>query len=103
MKAKSTNHVLDIDQIDKAADRLKSITHPMRIAIIELLIEKEKLSVTEIYRKLKILQAAASIHLKILKEKGVLTSRRDGRKIIYAVNTKNLTVIIDCINRCNAD
>ncbi len=103
MKKTASTSGLDIEQIEKVESRLKSIAHPMRISIIELLHQKEKLSVTEIYKHFKIEQAAASNHLKILKENGVLQSRRDGQKIIYSVNTKSLTGIIDCINRCNAE
>ncbi len=94
---------LDITKLEMAANRLRAMAHPMRIAIIELLQQKEKLSVTEIYKKLKIEQASASHHLNILKSKGVLASRRDGKKIFYSLRSKTLTQIIDCINKCNTD
>jgi len=79
---------------------LRAIAHPMRIAIIDLLNETQ-LSVTEIYNRLNIEQAAASHHLNILKSKGVLNSKRDGKKIYYSLKNQTLTEIIDCINRCN--
>ncbi len=94
------SNVLDIEVLEKTGSRLYSLTHPMRIAIIELLLAKEKLSVTEIYKHLKIEQSPCSIHLKILKETGVLTSRRDGKKIMYSVNQKNLKKIIECVESC---
>lgn len=94
---------LDITKLEMAANRLRAMAHPMRIAIIELLQQKEKLSVTEIYKKLKIEQASASHHLNILKGKGVLASRRDGKKIYYSLRNKTLVQIIDCINKCNTD
>jgi len=94
---------LDITKLELAANRLRAMAHPMRIAIIELLQQKEKLSVTEIYKKLKIEQASASHHLNILKGKGVLASRRDGKKIYYSLRNKTLVQIIDCINKCNND
>ncbi len=94
---------LDVVKLEMAANRLRALAHPMRIAVIELLQEKEKLSVTEIYKKLKIEQAAASHHLNILKGKGILASKRDGKKIYYSLRSKSLTQIIDCINRCNTE
>jgi DNA-binding transcriptional ArsR family regulator len=94
---------LDVVKLEMAANRLRALAHPMRIAVIELLQEKEKLSVTEIYKKLKIEQAAASHHLNILKGKGILASRRDGKKIYYSLRSKSLSQIIDCINRCNTE
>lgn len=91
---------LDIDKLETAASKLRAIAHPMRIAIIDLLHVKE-LSVTEIYEKLNIEQASASHHLNILKSKGVLSSKRAGKKIYYSLKNQTLTEIIDCINRCN--
>ena len=92
--------LLDIDKLELAASKLRAIAHPMRIAIIDLLQEKQ-LSVTEIYEKLDIEQASASHHLNILKTKGVLASKRNGKKIFYSLKNQTLTEIIECINRCN--
>lgn len=97
------NLVLDINKLEIAASRLRAIAHPMRIAIIELLNTNVKLSVTEIYQHLNIEQASASHHLNILKNKGVLSSKRDGKKIHYSLKTKALTEIIHCINKCNEE
>lgn len=91
---------LDIEKLEAAASKLRAIAHPMRIAVIDLLHEKE-LSVTEIYKRLSIEQASASHHLNILKTKGVLASKRRGKKIFYSLKNQTLTEIIDCINRCN--
>lgn len=91
---------LDIEKLEAAASKLRAIAHPMRIAIIDLLHDKE-FSVTEIYERLSIEQASASHHLNILKSKGVLASKRRGKKIFYSLKNQTLTEIIDCINRCN--
>ncbi|MBI9032900.1 MAG: helix-turn-helix transcriptional regulator [Bacteroidales bacterium] len=94
---------LDVIKLEAAASKLRAIAHPMRIAIIDLLHVNQKQSVTEIYQKLNIEQASASHHLNILKNKGVLTSKRDGKKIFYSLKSSTLTEIIECINRCNED
>jgi DNA-binding transcriptional ArsR family regulator len=98
-----TKLTLDITKLEMAASKLRAIAHPMRIAIIDLLNEKPKLSVTEIYSKLDIEQASASHHLNILKNKGVLVSKREGKKIYYSLKSVTLTEIIECINRCNEE
>lgn len=95
--------VLDINKLEMAASKLRAIAHPMRIAIIDLLNENKKLSVTEIYNKLGIEQASASHHLNILKNKGILDSKREGKKIFYSLKSVTLTEIIECINRCNEE
>lgn len=94
---------MQIDKLEQAASKLRAMAHPMRIAIIDLLNNGNKMSVTEIYKKLRIEQAAASHHLNILKSKGVLVSQREGKKIFYSLKTNVLTEVIDCINRCNEE
>jgi DNA-binding transcriptional ArsR family regulator len=93
--------VLDIQKLDQAASKLRAISHPMRIAIINLLENDAKLNVTQIYEHLGIEQAAASHHLNILKSKGVLESRRSGKNTFYTLKHSSLAQIIKCINKCN--
>ena len=94
---------IDVSKLEMAASKLRAISHPMRIAIIELLSVDHKLSVTDIYTALNIEQATVSHHLSILKNKGVLISKREGKKIYYSLRSVILTEIIDCVNRCNDD
>lgn len=94
---------LDIRKLEDAASRLRSIAHPMRIAIISLLNSNTKLNVTEIYEKLKIEQAAASHHLNILKNKGILVSKRAGKQTYYSIKNESITQILDCVNKCNSN
>jgi len=72
----------------------------VRIAIIEMLSNDSRLSVTEIYQLLDIEQAAASHHLNIMKNKGILESRREGKKIFYSLQNESLSEIIQCVNKC---
>jgi len=65
---------LDATQIEKAANMMKAIAHPMRLAILGHLSEGKELNVTEIHELLSIEQSTASHHLGILKSKGVLIS-----------------------------
>jgi DNA-binding transcriptional ArsR family regulator len=72
----------------------------MRIAIIDLLTTNKRLTVTEIYGRLNIEQASASHHLNILKNKGLLESKREGKMILYSLKYEVLTKLIECINCC---
>lgn len=91
---------LDIQKLELAASRLRAIAHPMRIAIVDLLTRNESLTVTQIYEALHIEQATASHHLNILKSKGLLESKRDGKMIYYSLKMHVLSKMIDCINQC---
>lgn len=88
------------EQLDKAANMLKAIAHPMRIAILNYLEDGKKLTVTEIHELLNIEQSTTSHHLGILKDKGVLSSHRDGKNTYYFLKHDNLSNIVDCISKC---
>jgi DNA-binding transcriptional ArsR family regulator len=91
---------LTAENLEKAAGMLKAIAHPIRISIIQCLEEGEKLTVTEIHRKLNLEQATASHHLGILRDKGVLTSKREGKNIYYFLKHETLKVLLNCVRGC---
>ncbi len=67
---------IELQKLESASEMLKAIAHPIRIAIVGMLDNDTKLTVTEIYETLGIEQAVASHHLSILKNKGVHTDER---------------------------
>lgn len=91
---------LTIEQLEAAANMLKAIAHPMRIAILNYLEDGKKLTVTEIHELLKIEQSTTSHHLGILKDKGVLSSKRDGKNTYYFLKHANLSNIVNCVSKC---
>ena len=91
---------IDPESLERAASMLKAIAHPMRISIIGALENGAKLTVTEIHKSLGIEQSVASHHLGILKDKGVLSSKREGKNIYYFLKYENLKTIINCVSTC---
>ncbi len=91
---------LNVEQLEIAVNMLKAIAHPMRISIISLLEDGRKMTVTEIHEKLQIEQSTTSHHLGILKDKGVLSSKREGKNTFYSLKNENLGKILDCIGKC---
>ena len=94
---------LDIDKLEMAANLMRAIAHPMRIAILKHLEGGRKLSVTEIHDLLGIEQSTTSHHLGILKDKGILCSHREGKNTYYFLKHEILSQIIDCVNRCTCE
>ena len=92
--------MLTTDKLDAAAEMLKAIAHPTRIAIINLLENSNRLTVTEIFETLSIEQAVASHHLRILRDRGVLNSEKDGKNRFYYLKHDRLSQIIECIDKC---
>jgi DNA-binding transcriptional ArsR family regulator len=94
---------LKIEKLENAANLMKAIAHPMRIAILKHLENGKRLSVTEIHELLGIEQSTTSHHLGILKDKGILCSHRDGKNTFYFLKNEMLSQIIDCVNRCTCE
>ncbi len=92
--------ILDVEKLKKVAFILKTISHPIRIGIIELLTYNDELPVHEIMDKLGVEQSLISHHLSNMKLKGVLSSRREGKSIYYSLKLKEVTKVIECMEQC---
>ena len=80
----------------KSAEILKVMAHPIRLSIINSLISKGKLSVTEIYQHLDIEQSVISYHLKNMRLVNLVVSERKGTKIFYSIEHQE---VIDIYNK----
>ena len=94
---------LNPEEVEQAANMIKAISHPMRLAILGYLGEGNQMSVTAIHSLLKIEQSTASHHLGILKDKGILASIRKGKYTLYYLKRKNLSTLVKCISECACD
>ena len=92
---------LNLGQFQKSANLLKAIAHPARIAIISILDDGQKLTVTEIHKKIKLGQSSTSHHLGILRNLGLLTSLREGRNTYYSLKYSSLLDLVRNISICN--
>jgi DNA-binding transcriptional ArsR family regulator len=71
--------------LETATEVLRAVAHPHRLLIIEMLYQHKAMNVTEVYERLGIEQAVASHHLRILKDRGIVTVRRDGKNSNYSL------------------
>tara|TARA_B100000965_G_scaffold305836_1_gene264753 strand:- start:125 stop:442 length:318 start_codon:yes stop_codon:yes gene_type:complete len=76
---------------------LKALAHPTRLKIIDRLKHEDELCVCHIYEDLDLEQSNVSQHLKILRDQGILTSRKDGLKVMYRVRHKEVFQIMDLV------
>ncbi len=81
---------VDLYNVKKAAMVLRAINHKLRQQILKLIDENGKMTVTEIYVKLRLEQSVASQHLAILRKAGFVKTERDGKFIYYSINTERL-------------
>lgn len=91
---------LDKKRLERAAYVLKSVAHPVRISIIDLLQQKERLTVSELQEILQIEQSLLSHHLTNMRDKGVVDTKREGKNVFYFLTDSSITSIIDSINTC---
>ena len=80
----------------KWADVLKTIGHPVRIRIIETLLEDDK-CVSSIWGCLHLPQATVSQHLSLLRTKGIVRRERCGSRVKYSVRDRKIEEIINLI------
>ncbi len=90
---------LDRERVEKIAFVLKTVAHPMRVGIIDLLSQHEKMSVNEITAYLGLEQSLTSHHLANLKMKGVLGSKREGKQIFYFLKLKEVVDLIATLEK----
>ncbi|MEA3495757.1 MAG: metalloregulator ArsR/SmtB family transcription factor [Bacteroidota bacterium] len=91
---------LDLEKLECMATKLRTIGHPLRIAIVDMLEKNKEMTVTDIQKRLNIGQAATSNHLRVLKNQRIVKSVRDGKKKIYSLKFLQLSEIINCIEKC---
>lgn len=92
-----------IENLEKAAFILKTIAHPTRLAIIDLLNKHDQLPVNEVCRLLNTEQSVISHHLINMRTRGLLKTTKNGSSIIYSLKEPNLMQIMDCVNNCNCN
>ncbi len=90
-------------EVKKAAAILRAINHKLRQSIIKLLEEKNFLTVTEIYVKLRVEQSVASQHLAILRRAEIVKTNRDGKNIHYSLSSSRLGEIDNLIKQLLQD
>ena len=86
----STELRIDVIQLKKAALILRAVNHKLRQQIMKLIHQNGKMTVTEIYVKLRLEQSVASQHLAILRKAGFVNTLRDGKFIYYSVSYARL-------------
>ncbi|WP_412851969.1 ArsR/SmtB family transcription factor [Ectothiorhodospira shaposhnikovii] len=73
------------EDIERASRSLKAMAHPLRLKILCVLGDRE-VSVQEIVDHVGTSQSNISQHLAILRDKGILASRKDANRVYYRVS-----------------
>lgn len=87
-------------EFEDIAEKFRTIGHPVRIAILNLLCncDHPRLTVKSIYETLKLDQPSTSRHLNIMRKTGMLERFREGSDTFYSIYETDLNVA--CITKC---
>ncbi len=80
------------------AEILRTIGHPVRIRIIETLLDDDK-CVSNIWVSLGLPQSTVSQHLSLLRTRGIVQNQRYGSKVKYSITDRRIEEIINLLKR----
>ncbi|MCF7956875.1 MAG: metalloregulator ArsR/SmtB family transcription factor [Phycisphaerae bacterium] len=78
------------------AEIIQAVAHPIRLAIIEYLVDGEQ-CVCDIIEHVGAQRSNVSRHLSVMLRSGVVESRKDGLKMIYSLKTPCIVNFLGCI------
>jgi len=103
MRAKKLNCAMENlspEAVGSAAEILRTLAHPMRLRIIDLLNTADEMPVCDITEYLGIAQAATSQHLNHMRRVGLIRSERRGKEVWYSVADPRPIALLNCICKC---
>jgi ArsR family transcriptional regulator len=93
--AENVEHLITNEEdIHHASRALKAMAHPLRLKILCILGSSAEVSVQDIVEQVGTSQSNISQHLSILREKGILASRKDANKVYYRIGDPKILNLI---------
>lgn len=80
----------------EAAECLKTLAHPHRLRIVQMLL-RDEYTVGELAEACEIPSHMASEHLRLMRDRGLLGMERRGRRVYYSVAEEGLRGIMNCV------
>jgi DNA-binding transcriptional ArsR family regulator len=80
-----------------ASRSLKAMAHPLRLKILCILGGSSEVSVQDIVEQVGTSQSNISQHLSILRDKGILASRKDANKVYYRIGDQKILQLISSL------
>lgn len=90
----------DEDKLKRISNMMKTIGHPSRLLIVDLLLKRGKLPVRDISEGIGISQSNTSQHLKALEIIEILYSERQGTSVYYGIQNMSVAKLMRCVNEC---
>lgn len=98
MMARKKRKRIELDALEHAAECLRTLAHPHRLRMVNMLLGDEY-TVGDLAAACEIHSHMASGHLRMMKDRGLLSSRREGRCTYYRIEDPGLASMMDCVGR----
>lgn len=85
------------EKIYRQAEIFKALSNPVRLCLIEKLVDEGQSCVSDITSCMDVSQSAVSQHLSKLKDMGIVTSRKEENRIYYSCDREDIKKIISCL------
>lgn len=96
MRASDQTTLLELSDLEQAAECLRVLAHPHRLRMLQMLL-RGKFTVGELADACGIPSHMASEHLRLMQRCDFLEGKRQGRRIYYEVTEPHLQDILRCI------
>lgn len=99
---KETQRQFSVVTLQKVAKVLKTISHPVKLEILEILESHEPLDVSTICQKIgaDCEISMMSHHLAKMKDNDILVSEKKGKQVFYRIADRHILNIFDCLEGC---
>lgn len=93
-----TKRLIAMETLERVAPIIRNAAHPLRLRILDYLEQAgEPRSVSDIIAAAGAGQAIVSQQLRILKDQGVLSAKREGNYVLYAIANRSVLLLLECI------
>lgn len=81
------------ERLEQASQSLKALSHPLRLKVLCTL-GRQEMSVQEIVARVGTSQSNISQHLGLMREKGILRTRKSANKVYYRVGDERTLQLV---------
>ncbi len=92
--------LIDMETLERVAPIIRNAAHPIRLRVLDYLRHQgEPCTVTDITAAVGASQAIVSQQLRILKDQGILSARRERNYVLYDIADRSVLLLLDCIRQ----
>jgi ArsR family transcriptional regulator len=88
--------MISFEEAEIRAKIIKAMGHPVRLMMVEFLKKRER-SFSDIFDLFKLDKSTVSKHLLVLKESGIISSKKAGADMIYRLDVPCITDFFSCV------